>query len=702
MTWRPMYQQPVLILMKKSVQATDFVLDGEKELSERSTPIVHSHSEPTPTLSNAMDIANDRRSDKESRNESRDVLCTPLVSVPLRAHIRVAGTGTRRSGSTLCSSPTTSRPSSPCTASRPSLTSTATSASLFTIDLHPEHKQPDTPSRRPSILSRLRSSISATSAIQNRSRRPSVHPCDFRKPPEYPEKHFIDSVGMVIPGVCNRNPCSHPLSHFVINWRLCEPIEYTTALADHGITYTDYCLLLTALANFVDEMPNELKRKPRRTDWWWNPKHWGSNDGSREDLPEDLEWKSRKAARRHDSIDSLEQFKKSERKADALNGLLADITFNWRARGLPVMVCIGSFSLFAPNCISESHVQILHVALEPRNPLEGKPDVRPGQRLSFVDPFTRMIKTHELEDYSVSVPQRNLSQRSQRSNSPPSPHSHGNGNIFHHHQLQLRDRTRPWPLWPNAIPSCKRGLIDGHADRYGVDPYFRAWMRANINSRTRSTSYAKYMIEREDDPFVNRRMPYIDGLSRTALLRAFFSKGLKLREDDRPSKVNRDHYEHNRRLECRKTVEHSSRLRIIRFAFRNPIYPPHTPEMEELGLSYDAYTKIIYDIEYIRRSSSPKNKCGPRIPLLSNLPLGRRSAEDSVAKVSEYVRHVNAQQSKIVWTIEKIPGVYERRFGRTGKEWEVSAWNAEDPLELLLQLERWGIIEKGLDIDDDD
>ena len=70
--------------------------------------------------------------------------------------------------------------------------------------------------------------------------------------------------------------------------------------------------------------------------------------------------------------------------------------------------------------------------------------------------------------------------------------------------------------------------------------------------------------------------------------------------------------------------------------------------------------------------------------------------------MSEYIRELNASQRRVVWTIEKIPGVYDRGLVRSANEWEVSAWNGEDPLELLLELERWGIVEKRLYVEDDD
>jgi hypothetical protein len=71
-------------------------------------------------------------------------------------------------------------------------------------------------------------------------------------------------------------------------------------------------------------------------------------------------------------------------------------------------------------------------------------------------------------------------------------------------------------------------------------------------------------------------------------------------------------------------------------------------------------------------------------------------------KVSEYLRQLNASQRRIVFTIEKIPGVYDRGLARNRTEWEISAWNADDPLELLMQLEKWGIIENRLSLEEDD
>lgn len=357
------------------------------------------------------------------------------------------------------------------------------------------------------------------------------------------------------------------------------------------------------------------------------------------------------------------------------------------------MVCISSFSLFAPNRISESHVQILHVSPQAPTPPKHVAIHRATKRLSFIDPFA----VANTEERSVAGPRHKLNRRSM---SPPSPSSTA-ALLHHHQQLQLRDRTRPWPLWPNAIPSQKRELMNRHADRYGVDPYFRAWMRADINSRTRCTSYVKYLIEKEDDPFVNKRLEYVTPF-RSEPSWDLLTKTPTRWTGEHPSIVNRGNYEHNRRLECRKTVERGSRLRVVRFGFRHPIYPPHTPEMGDLGLSREAYQAIIDHIEDIRKDYRSNSKsCLPQFVASWN-KIRRRSTEDALKKVSEYIRQVNAQDRRIVWTIEKIPGVYDRGFGRDRKEWEISAWNGEDPLDLLIQLEKWGIIEKKLNIDDDE
>lgn len=241
-----------------------------------------------------------------------------------------------------------------------------------------------------------------------------------------------------------------------------------------------------------------------------------------------------------------------------------------------------------------------------------------------------------------------------------------------------------------------------NADRYGQDPFFRAWMRANINSRTRSNTYAKYMIERENDPFVNMRLDYTDNVPRGALLMDVWMNGSQALKEQFPSTVNRAKYDHNRRLECRKTIEHGTRSRLLRFGFRHGIYPPHTPELDALGLSKAGYQKILHDIDAIHAVAHPKIKSPMAYVLASLSKIRGRSTEDVLMKVSEYLRELNASQRNIVWTIEKVPGVYDRGLARDRTEWEISAWNGQDPLELVIQLERWGIIENRLNVVDED
>jgi hypothetical protein len=181
-----------------------------------------------------------------------------------------------------------------------------------------------------------------------------------------------------------------------------------------------------------------------------------------------------------------------------------------------------------------------------------------------------------------------------------------------------------------------------NADRYGADPYYRAYLRANINARTKSSTFAKYMIEQEDDPFVNRRLKYTDGASRGALARDMIAHGPKAWKEQFPCTVNRAKYEHNRRLECRKTTEQGSRLRILRFGFRHAIFPVHTPEMEELGLTRARYQTIISDIADIRTCAQLCTKCPISYLLFTINNIRRRSSEDALMKVNEYIRELNA------------------------------------------------------------
>jgi hypothetical protein len=498
---------------------------------------------------------------------------------------------------------------------------------------------------------------------------------------------------MVIPGVCNRKRCTHPLAHFIINWRLCEPIEYTTALADHGITYGDYCRLLTLLANFSDDISSEPPKLREGSGGsisrLWSPIQKNIltevNSGNRKTRP--------LVSRSCPSLDIAHYHKLVQQQASNLNHILEEVSWNWQKRGLPVMVCVSSFSLFNPNRITESFIQILHVPHQIRSPRGATPVSEAAPRLSFIDPEA----VEQAEECSVAKPRQRLNRRSL---SPPSP-SIG-GIHLHHHQQLSRDKSKPWPLWPNALPSHKRDMMNEHVVRYGVDPYFRAWVRADVNSRTRCTSYAKYMIEQEDNPFINSRLDYAAPPSRIAIIWDLHNLVSMKWKRQYPSTANRDKYEHNRRLECRKTVENGYRLRIASFSFRHPIYPPHTPEMEELGLTKQSYLDITNHIEDIRLSQKSSSvQCLPQV-FKSWRKIRPRRTEDALIRVSEYIRKINSSNKKLVWTIETIPWVYDLGLGRDKKEWQISAWNGEDPLELVLQLEKWGIIEKKLNIDEDE
>ncbi|KAF2190414.1 hypothetical protein K469DRAFT_697685 [Zopfia rhizophila CBS 207.26] len=160
---------------------------------------------------------------------------------------------------------------------------------------------------------------------------------------------------MVIPGVCDQTRCPSLQTHFVSNWRLCEPVEYATTLADHGITYTDYSRLIAALADFISKLPKQPKRKAeqsqkscnRRKTCCWSEEETGVDDeGEFDQVKGDIKMDS--------IIESVEEIEEVEQQAAKLNVLLADITSNWQIRGAPVMVCLSSLSLSAKSDLRSS------------------------------------------------------------------------------------------------------------------------------------------------------------------------------------------------------------------------------------------------------------------------------------------------------------------------------------------------------------
>lgn len=92
-------------------------------------------------------------------------------------------------------------------------------------------------------------------------RKSAVQASDFRLPPQQPENRFVDDIGILFPGVSDRQQCTRSEAHFVTSFRLCEPTEYTIVLADHGLTYEDYCRLITALWNFLNKIWTEIKKR---------------------------------------------------------------------------------------------------------------------------------------------------------------------------------------------------------------------------------------------------------------------------------------------------------------------------------------------------------------------------------------------------------------------------------------------------------
>ncbi len=279
--------------------------------------------------------------------------------------------------------------------------------------------------------------------------------------------------------------------------------------------------------------------------------------------------------------------------------------------------------------------------------LHQKPNQRTGQRLSFIDVFT-FAGLETLERQEMSVAETTTRFRD-------------NPVCF---KAQNRDRSKPCALSPNSIPLRKRPILSGNIDRYGVDPYFRAWIRANVNSQTRCSTYAEFLIEKDDNPLVNKKLQYADITLNRGNVDALVRDDRAWKEQF-PSSVNRAKYDHNRRLECRKAVDHGSRLRVLRFSFRHPIYPPHTPEMDTLGLDKHAYQSIVANIDRMSSGMPINTRCPCEYMLDSLNKSRRRGTKEALMKVREFMKRLNASQRNIVWVIEKIPWVGNQRLGRT-------------------------------------
>ncbi|KAH9865139.1 hypothetical protein IAQ61_009086 [Plenodomus lingam] len=579
---------------------------------------------------------------------------------------------------------------------RRALTSTTTLHSTYTVHDYADFNGAKE-RRRPKLMSRLRSQASS---------KPAVRPADFQLPVEEPEKRFVDDIGMIFPGVSDRAQCPQSRPHHVSTFRLCEPIEYSTPLADHGVTFADYNRLIELLAQFLQ---NSSTEDPRRDSG--NASLSSASMPAAGMKPKQTEKTEKRSVAYESFFDVTEHFGRDRNQADSLNQLLEEVTFALQERGVPVVICVSSYSLFAPSRISEAHVQILHVTpkqlkesqstLRTSRTFSVRSSWRVGQRLSFMRPPPPLPSEQPCARPRPTAEPEPRADSEQVADAYPSPRRPFN-------RSQSRDQSQPYPLWPNAIPSRMRETMHANLERYGTDPYFRAWMRANIDSGTQSsTSYQAYLTETAGNLFTTKRLDYFDtAVRKPSLLRKTdrTSNG----KDNNPVRnhphrseksnttVNRARYEHNRTLECRKATETSSRLRLVRFAFRHPIYPPHTPEMQSLGLTRPLYQSILRDIHSLHETLQGRSKCpfvGPLRHALDKV-WQRRTDEACQPELRAYVRRLNARHRRVVWTVERVPGVYERGGVGGREEWEVSAWKCEEPLELLVDLERWGIVEK--------
>ncbi len=123
---------------------------------------------------------------------------------------------------------------------------------------------------------------------------------------------------MIFSGVFDRPQCAHSQVHFVTCFRLCEPIEYTTALADHGVTYTDYCRLVTALREFLHKKGKGMKRRKGRGEHVVI-----SSTEAGDDEPTGT---TSAPGMKNNYWDTTEQLKEHRKKAVALSTLLKEIT----------------------------------------------------------------------------------------------------------------------------------------------------------------------------------------------------------------------------------------------------------------------------------------------------------------------------------------------------------------------------------------
>ena len=517
----------------------------------------------------------------------------------------------------------------------------------------------DSIATRPSMLRQFRSSRSTVAKAVQPSK-PVVYPPNFETPPEKPENRFIDSAGIVIPGVCDRVQCRHPRVHFVSAFQLSDPTEYTTVLADHGVTYSDYARLIDAAQNLVADLSIEPKASFVDSHSKRNLKY--QRFVSRFD---------RKQSRDVDTAHLMCPNQRIQHIATLLIDLLDNISRSFRSRGIAIVVCVSSFSLLE-QCI-DVHIQILHAptSIQDTKGLT-KWHARATACLSFIEPkdFGRLNVMWASESKHQSIKYADLSPVGTMAETDSSCDRMGSS---------TPRQISPWPVWPNAIPSSKRRAMAENAEHYGTNPYFRAWMRVNLDSRTTCGTYNEYMLDKKQRPFSNERLGDLKNPTSSA-----------------PAGTTTNaRYQHNRQLEFRRSIESGSRSRLIRFSSCIKVRPPHNPELDEYGLSKDDFEAVIARVDEIisARMETPQPLRTSVSSVLCKFCDCRNN--DVILKLRRFIRTLNAAQRRIVWTLETIVDSCGDHI-----DWEISAWNGEDSLELLIELERWGIVEKRLDVEE--
>lgn len=164
------------------------MLESIRQPSPNSCQTVHAS---TPTITH--DRPDGNGAGDNSSDEIRDSV--DFNALPTLSRLNSWTTSRHHSHSSSEASPTQSRSSSP----EPSHAS-STAPCIHTADTA---YTASAAGERPSVLSRLRSSISTTTSLLISSK-VSVVPSDFLTLPEQPEKRFADSIGIVCPGVSDR------------------------------------------------------------------------------------------------------------------------------------------------------------------------------------------------------------------------------------------------------------------------------------------------------------------------------------------------------------------------------------------------------------------------------------------------------------------------------------------------------------------